>query len=861
MKNNNSYISKNISNWLFGSIGLLLFLPIVIFPPNFQPSDWSRTMLFRIVLTILVSYIFYRFFYKKNLSLTLPKWDKLTYAPLLILGAFFVNLIIATIFSEDILFSIFGSPARSGGVLNLLFFFILSIILVIFISKSQWEKFFHLLFASGLIASLFAIVQYFNILKNVFISFESGSTPSFLGNSTILAIFILFLVFWSFLYFIKKQNRREKIIYGGLFVLFTFTIFITGSRAAYLGLLIGFMYFFLLYPYRQKYKILKITAISILLVAIIIVTIFNFFPQLGDKNNILKTVSTRLSINKVIKDVFGTRLSAWTITMQAIKDKPLLGFGPENFYIGFEKHYNPIPFNIPKLLWNRPHNILLDVTVNSGIFSLLLYIFFWIVLFWKLQKVKKPTLQDSEQTDITLKAHTLQAMFIGYLIIIFFSFDSFSTYLISFFFIGYSFYLIFFQSEKLVILPPQRNFLQKKPVFFIYLTMAILFLWFWNIKPLYLNEKIIFAQNLTVEKIYCKDSLNFVNNIKWENSGIIKPYAILIYSDIVRKCAFVEPEKEIEYSKKATSLLKLATDGQPKFSQGWLFRGSFTNVLAAREENIDEKNKLLTKAKSYLDKALELSPGRQESFVEIEKNYLIAKDYESIKKTAKDCIAIDPRFGECYWYLALAQVFLGEQKDAKNNVDLAIKSGYQNPPYKQLAIAYMSQENWKEALLAYEKAIIPSDASMAVGHYATLTFLYDKNRQYTDAAKTAIEVFKLQPKNRETFQFIKLLLAKNPNDPILNSSIAFIYKEPGPDQDIVKSKAIYLNLIQGYPEELEYRWQLAHAYYNQKEYDKAYQEIVTLVSRGFNKISEMNDFLKTFPKQYLDQYLKIRPKL
>src|SRR3989344_2651264 len=176
-------INNNVNHIIFWVVCIILFLPIIVLPPNFQPSDWTRSILFRVIITVLVSFLLFRFFYKKRMVISLPKWKTSTYLPLLLLAGFFITLIIATIFSQDITFSIFGSPTRAGGILNLLFFFLFSILLAIFIEKNQWEKLFRILFVTGFLASALAVVQYFNLLKNIFISFESGSTPSFLGNS------------------------------------------------------------------------------------------------------------------------------------------------------------------------------------------------------------------------------------------------------------------------------------------------------------------------------------------------------------------------------------------------------------------------------------------------------------------------------------------------------------------------------------------------------------------------------------------------------------------------------------------------------------------------------------------------------
>ena len=418
--------------------------------------------------------------------------------------------------------------------------------------------------------------------------------------------------------------------------------------------------------------------------------------------------------------------------------------------------------------------------------------------------------------------------------------------------------MFFLDKEKTELLVNKNNFFSQKPTAIAYIFFVILFIWFWGIKPLYLNEKLVRAQNLTAEKENCQQSFGIANGQDWSRSGILLPYAAITYSDIVRSCAFIEPQKEVEYSQKTASLLKMATDIQPKFSRHWVFLASYTNVLAAREQDADKKSDYLLQSENYLKQAVKLSPTRQEGYVELQKIYLLKQDYQSMEKVGKDCIAIDARYGECYWSLGVSQIFLNKISEGKENITKALEN-YSNPPYKQLAVAYLSNEHWQDALLSYEKIPEPDQTSPdRASYFANLALIYNQVKEYDKAGKAALEVFKLQPENPETFQFIQLLLVKNPNNPTLNATMAYILKEPGPNQNIEKSKAIYLSLIKNYPAELEYRWELAHAYYNENDYARAYQEIAILISRGFNKAEEIDNFMKTFPNEYFAQYLKIR---
>ncbi len=863
MENNNYISQKKFRRLFFWGACFILFLPIIILPPTFQPNEWSRVILFKITLTVLISFLFFEFFYRKRVSISVPKWKNPVYLPFLMLSAFFITLILATIFSEDIRFSIFGSPQRAGGVLNLLFFFIFVCFLAVFTDENNWKKLFNVLFAAGILISSLTVVQYFNILKNIFVSFEEGGTPSFLGNSTFLAIYMLFLSILSFTYFLQEKEKKKKMLYGALFLLFTFTILVTNARATYLGLLIGFFYFFFFYPVknrsneknsnglRRSLKTLKIIAAALVLFIVISVIFFNLFPGIAEKSSLFRIAVDRLSVKKIATDLAGTRFLVWKIALQTVKDKPILGWGPENFYIGFEKYYDPTVPIIKNTWWDRPHNVFLEIAASSGILSLIFYLLFWIVLFWRLQMFKK---QHGEGKDVYL-AHGIQAMFIGYLIALFFNFDSFPTYIISFFFIGYSFYLLSKHGEKKIILPPKTNFAKKKFVYIPLLILLTYFIWFQNIKPLYINEKISYALNLINAK-KCGKAMAVADDI-WRNSGILKAYAGLRYADFIKTCVEPKSQKEIDYILTGSEALKNSAIAQPKFTRTWMFWGGFTNVLAAKEQNAKKQGELLSKAEGYLKKALNLSPKRLEIFIEMEKGYIIAKDYQTMKKTAEDCLKIDSNYGQCYWYLGVAEIFLGNQEVGKKYIQKSQEGGAVTPQYIQLGVAYISQKNYKDAAEAYRMAMVYNDDNNASWH-AVLAFLYKQIKEYDKAGKEAVKVFKLQPENEEVLVFFEQLLGLRPNDPTLHSSLAYIYNQTGEKekarQEYLITKSLYEQAVAQYPKEGTYHLNLARVCKELGEYEKAYYEAVLAEKIDPGLSSSIIDFLYTLPENYIERY-------
>lgn len=870
MANHNTVFQGKISKFLPFGLYLIIFLPVVVLPPTFQPSDWTKGIIFRAIVAVLASFFLFRFFYKRDISLEIPKWKNPVYLPSFLLLGFFVALIASTAFSADPYFSFFGSPVRAGGLLNLLFFFVFSLFLAIFIKEEEWHRLIKANFLAGSVISLVAFIQYFGFLKNIFIKWEAGGPPSLLGNSAFLAIYTLFLVFSAFYYSIHGETKKQKLFYFCLFLVFVFAIFASGSRAGYLGMLASFAFYFLFFPTKyvgshqeqfgwltpQKIRTIKIAALIIISLAVLGVSYVNLnlkLPQFIEKNaKVSYFIHNRLSLPIVMKDLAGTRLSAWKITWQAIKERPLFGWGPENSYIGFEKYYDPtLTPGLQKLWWNRPHNIFLEVWSNSGIFAFLLYIGFWIALFWQLQKFKK---RNADKKAI-FAGHGLQAMFIAYLTALFFQFDGFSTYLISFFFIGYSFYIIssYPQPEKAVFEVPLKFARFKKFFLYGFLAAMALFFWFWHLKPLYLNEKIAYIQNL-----HCEKALQSLDKTT-ENYGIIIPYAALKYSDTVKKCIHVQPQKEAEYSQKMLSFLKRASKIQPEYTRTWLFMGSLANVLAAREENKENQNKLVLQARGYLQKSLKLSPKRQEILIELEKNYLIAQDYGMMEKTGKDCVNIDSSNGACYWNLGIAQIFLGNQDGGAKNIALSKEKGYAPPNsfYKQLAVAYLSQKNYKEALSAYQ-LITPPPADklpdQAASYYATIAFLYERNGLYEKAGQSALEVFKIQPENEETIKFLRLMLGLKPNSLELHNYLAYIYKKIGEmekyKQELSVIESVFSMLISQNSKNADYRFTLAKIYKNLEEYEKATDQLAQISMMFPDRRSESEGIVRAMGGHY-----------
>lgn len=399
--------------YFYGFLAILA-LPVITTPALLNPTAWGKAILFRIILSILIFISIYRY---KDIIIKKSK-------ALYLLIIFLVLVILSTIFSLDPTFSFWGSPLRADGSLNYIFYIIFAILTFLIIKKSDWEKIWKFNILIGILVSGIALFQKFGVFSETVRTYN-GRPPGTMGGPIFLGLYILLLLFITLSFFLKEEQRKKKILYLLVLLLFIYIILISGSRAAWFGLFIGFVYFILTFPKKDKLVLaIKISFLILILLGACGIYYLNTNPKVVD------SVFGRLSIKLAVDD---PRFSAWIVSADAIKDHPILGYGPENFSIAFDRYYDPsLPFISKEWgsWYDRAHNFIFEIGITYGIPVLLVYLALIGVLFWKLQKIK--------YGPNTFIIHGIQATFFAYLSANIFSFDVFSTYLLFFLLIGYS---------------------------------------------------------------------------------------------------------------------------------------------------------------------------------------------------------------------------------------------------------------------------------------------------------------------------------------------------------------------------------------------------------------------------------------
>ena len=524
---NNPIINKFSWAYLVGFFTILA-LPILTLQPWFYPPDWGKTIIFRSIISILLFLFIYQLLYKKN-QLLLPNLKNIAKTNTIFwtLAGLLTVYFLASIFSVDHLFSFWGSPYRSGGFINFAFYFIFTLLMFLIVIKKDWQKFWDFSIGIGIFVCLIGLIQFYGLFNKIFISAGAG-IGSTIGNPIFLGIYLLLLFFITLSFIINEcysSNKYKKWFYVFALLVFLYTILLAGSRATYLGIIIGTSIFLLLYP--KKLKIIKISLGLFLLTVTLIVFYVNIISNISKVSQFEYTKFQALESRLLVKKVFSDeRYKAWITAIKVIKDKPILGYGPENLAVGFDKNYDPNITWSP--WWDKAHNVFLDIGTQTGILGILSYISLFIALFWELKKEKSRTDDNNKKIIIT----GIQAMLAGYLTANFFSFDSMPTYLLFFFVISYCIYLTTnnasIESQKYT---EQKSKWHKSLFTFVLFLLLIIFLWQYNLVPLQLNTHLSNV-DILVNMNKCDDSIAVAEKYLNQRSILDSYYRMTYVNDM-----------------------------------------------------------------------------------------------------------------------------------------------------------------------------------------------------------------------------------------------------------------------------------------------------------------------------------------
>lgn len=729
---------------IFWGICAAMFAPLLISRYWLLPDKFAKAVIFRIIVEIiLVAYIYLVLRDKKYF----PRFDILTLA----VTIFWTAALFSVFFSMQPFTSMWGSATRGSGFFNFTHYVILFFILRgTAQNKTQWRKIFNCAIIAAALTAIFAILQrIFPALNADYMNSAYYRPAGTMGNPIMLANYLAMTVFLAFAFWKQEAVRRKKILYLLAGTLMLTAIFISQTRGTFLGIAVGGLFLLIFYPSKNiAFKTKRRLLILIIIVALIL--LFFIFQ------NGLNILPQRF----LVFDNFN-RLTSWKIAIKAIADKPLFGWGMENFAIPFDKYYPggyTKSYNgLAETWWDRTHNVPLDIGATMGLIGVAAYFLVFAAAFRQLFK-------NRTNNNVSMP-HIVSALFTAYFIQNLTAFDDVISYIMFFTLLAY---VSFLSSEKYNAADNLNNsqtgsarLTVWKKMFFTASAVTILIIMIRvSLTPFWLN----YTTNKTViiakQGLY-DETMRFYRDITEKYQGktyfekelnekfmkIASYFAPLVIEQTKNRKEYLKLNQEI------INILKKSVELEPYHTKHYYNIGLFYNNIAAIDPSAGREGL------DYFAKSLELSPNREQALIESAKLQMILSDYDGAIAKLQKTIAINPELAESYIWIGIINLYKKNNEIADEYFSSAKKYGYdfeKMPAWKLMSGVYADNQQWAKAIPYYIKMLEKEPNNIETR--ALLAGSYKKIGKTEEARREAETLLKIAPQAKESIEaFLKEL--------------------------------------------------------------------------------------------------------
>ncbi|MFM2374251.1 MAG: hypothetical protein RLZZ234_246 [Candidatus Parcubacteria bacterium] len=341
-------------------IFLVPFLPLMVADSLFFPFITGKNFAFRILVEVIFAAWVVLAFLDRSYR---PKFSW-------VLGAFmwFVGIMfVANLMGESPHKSFWSNYERMEGYVALVHLFLYFVVIGSTLTTTKlWRAFFATSIGVACLMSLYAFGQIGGAIQ---INQSDTRVDARMGNAAYLAIYMLFHVYLALLMLTKATSRNMRILYGVLAATFVFVLFQTGTRGTALALggsalmTTGYIALFA----KDSPLVRKIAAAGVLAV----VAIVGLFILVKD-TEFVRTTPNLSRIGTISFKEAETRFTIWKLAIEGVKERPILGWGQENFNYVFNKHYKASLY-AQEPWFDRVHNLVFDWLIAGGLLGFLAY--------------------------------------------------------------------------------------------------------------------------------------------------------------------------------------------------------------------------------------------------------------------------------------------------------------------------------------------------------------------------------------------------------------------------------------------------------------------------------------------------------
>jgi len=239
--------------------------------------------------------------------------------------------------------AVFGKYRRFEGLLSFINYAVIYFLVLQYADRpSRVRVLAQTLFWSGVLVAGYGVLQ---SLGRDFVAwgrlpFEVNRAFSTFGNPDLLGGFLMFSVFVSLGLALAEERLVWRAVYWTGFLLNMWCVVVAFTRSAWVGGLVGFTFFVIL-AVRQRVSWKAVDwgfagAVGALVTAVIV-------RSLANPNEVMNFGKRLASIFKFGEGSARTRFEIWQAAIDAIKARPVFGFGADTFRLVFPK-YKPFEY-------------------------------------------------------------------------------------------------------------------------------------------------------------------------------------------------------------------------------------------------------------------------------------------------------------------------------------------------------------------------------------------------------------------------------------------------------------------------------------------------------------------------------------
>jgi len=385
-------------------------------------------------------YVFFRVVVELALVFFIWAWArgetdiKLIFSPL-VKAVYIFALIYSLVgfFGFNLSASFWSNFERGEGGLQMLHLFIFFILLVLlFKDEKSWSKMLVIVAVTAILMIAYGLGAALGVPFFIGRNLCARFTGSF-GNSVYAGIHMVFALFFTAILLNEENDKYKKwlkCLLRILLAVFVIILLLSQTRAALLAfaaaVIGGLFYLFFHLPNRRMRTIILTTIL-------VLVILGGLGVKFRGSINLLpfcKKGSSRILDMDVGTWTFRVRLLLWRQAVEIFKERPILGWGPENFQPAFEKHY----LTFFDYWYDRAHNTVLDYLTQAGILGLLSYSGIFAVFYWQFFRKQQIAVNSRK----ALIENTLFFAFpIAYLVQGVFHFEALPIYISLFLFLAF----------------------------------------------------------------------------------------------------------------------------------------------------------------------------------------------------------------------------------------------------------------------------------------------------------------------------------------------------------------------------------------------------------------------------------------